>query len=84
MKEGSRMRPEGWTIVIVAVIALLLFGGAKLPSIAKNLGQSMRVFRKEMKTLGEERAADKSPTQAADKPGEQPSAPVDPTVEDKK
>ena len=53
------MRPEGWTIVIVAVIALLLFGGAKLPSIAKNLGQSMRVFRKEMKTLGDERAADK-------------------------
>jgi len=78
------MRPEGWTIVIVAVIALLLFGGAKLPSIAKNLGQSMRVFRKEMKTLGEERAADKSPTQAADKPAEQPSAPVEPTVEDKK
>ncbi len=78
------MRPEGWTIVIVAVIALLLFGGAKLPSIAKNLGQSMRVFRKEMKTLGEERAADKAPAQSTEKPAEQPSTPVEPTAEDKK
>ena len=74
------MRPEGWTIVIVAIIALLLFGGAKLPSIAKNLGQSMRVFRKEMKTLGEEKAADK----AADKPAAKSVDSADPAVEDTK
>lgn len=74
------MRPEGWTIVIVAVIALLLFGGAKLPSIAKNLGQSMRVFRKELKTLSEEKAADK----AAEKPVAKATEAVDPTAEDNK
>ena len=60
MKEGSPMRLEGWHLIVVVVIALLLFGGAKLPSIAKNLGQSMRVFRKEMKTLNEEKAAEKA------------------------
>lgn len=54
------MRLEGWHLIIVVVIALVLFGGAKLPSIAKNLGQSMRVFRKEMKTLNEEKAAEKA------------------------
>ena len=74
------MRPEGWTIVIVAVIALLLFGGAKLPSIAKNLGQSMRVFRKEMKTLSEEKAADK----ASDKPVAKATEVTDPSPEDTK
>lgn len=75
------LRPEnGWTIVIVAIIALLLFGGAKLPSIAKNLGQSMRVFRKEMKTLSEEKAADR----AADKPAAKPVDSADPAAEDTK
>ena len=54
------MRLEGWHLIIVVVIALVLFGGAKLPSIAKNLRQSMRVFRKEMKTLNEEKAAEKA------------------------
>ncbi|MDE2386118.1 MAG: twin-arginine translocase TatA/TatE family subunit [Actinomycetales bacterium] len=54
------MRLEGWHLIVVAVIALLLFGGAKLPSIAKNLGQSMRVFRKEIKTLNDEKAAEKA------------------------
>lgn len=54
------MRLEGWHLIVVVVLALLLFGGAKLPSIAKNLGQSMRVFRKEMKTLNEEKAAEKA------------------------
>jgi sec-independent protein translocase protein TatA len=54
------MRLEGWHLIIVVVIALVLFGGAKLPSIAKNLGQSIRVFRKEMKTLNEEKAAEKA------------------------
>ena len=61
------MRLEGWHLIIVVVIALVLFGGAKLPSIAKNIGQSMRVFRKEMKTLNDEKAAEKA-EQAAKSP----------------
>ncbi|MEN9288344.1 MAG: hypothetical protein RLZ88_1014, partial [Actinomycetota bacterium] len=34
--------------------------GAKLPTIAKNVGQSMRVFRKEMKNLNDDKAAEKA------------------------
>lgn len=38
------------TWVIILVVVLLLFGATRLPALAKSLGQSMRIFRKEMKT----------------------------------
>ncbi|MDQ1531406.1 MAG: sec-independent protein translocase protein TatA [Microbacteriaceae bacterium] len=37
-------------IVIVAVVALI-FGGAKLPMFAKNLGQSAKILRREVRSL---------------------------------
>ncbi|MGF3055195.1 twin-arginine translocase TatA/TatE family subunit [Microbacterium sp. YY-01] len=43
-------------IVILAVI-LLLFGAAKLPGLAKSMGQSARVFKDEMNTMKQEDAA---------------------------
>lgn len=48
----------GWPhlLVILAVI-LLLFGAAKLPALAKSVGQSARVFRGEMKAMKEDDAA---------------------------
>ncbi|MBO9578313.1 MAG: twin-arginine translocase TatA/TatE family subunit [Microbacteriaceae bacterium] len=49
---------EWWFWVIVLVAVLLLFGAPKLPALAKSLGQSMRIFRKEVKTMKDERAAD--------------------------
>ena len=51
---------EGWHIVVLAVIVLLVWGGPKLPGMAKNLGESMRVFRKEMRTMSDEKAQDKA------------------------
>ncbi|MDF9827993.1 sec-independent protein translocase protein TatA [Ereboglobus sp. PH5-5] len=33
-------------LVIIFAVLLLLFGGAKLPSLAKGLGQSIREFKK--------------------------------------
>ncbi|MBA4137538.1 MAG: twin-arginine translocase TatA/TatE family subunit [Opitutus sp.] len=32
-------------LIIVLVILLLLFGGSKLPSLAKGLGQSIKEFK---------------------------------------
>jgi sec-independent protein translocase protein TatA len=32
-------------LIIILVILLLLFGGAKLPGLAKGLGQSIREFK---------------------------------------
>ena len=49
---------NGWHLVILLVVILLLFGAAKLPALAKSMGQSARVFKGEMKAMREEDQAD--------------------------
>lgn len=34
-----------WELVIVAAVFLLLFGGAKLPGLMRNLGRSVNEFK---------------------------------------
>ncbi|KQV08165.1 twin-arginine translocase TatA/TatE family subunit [Leifsonia sp. Root112D2] len=42
----------GWPhLLIILAIVLLLFGAPKLPALARSVGQSMRIFRGEMKTM---------------------------------
>jgi len=36
----------GGELVIILIIILVLFGGAKLPSLARGLGQSIKEFKK--------------------------------------
>ncbi|MCP2265351.1 Sec-independent protein translocase subunit TatA [Promicromonospora thailandica] len=43
------MQPWHWIVLLVVV--LLLFGSTRLPGLAKSVGQSMKIFRKEMKDL---------------------------------
>ncbi|WP_353113733.1 twin-arginine translocase TatA/TatE family subunit [Microbacterium sp.] len=43
--------PHLW---IILIIILLLFGAAKLPALAKSLGQSARAFKGEMKAMKED------------------------------
>ena len=38
-------------IVVLLVLVLLIFGSSKLPDIARSVGQSMKVFKKEVKEL---------------------------------
>ncbi len=45
------MRLEPWHFLILIVIALLLFGAPKLPGLARSLGQSMRIFKSEVKQM---------------------------------
>lgn len=54
------MRLQGWEWLIILVIVLLLWGAPKLPGLAKSLAQSMRIFKKEIKT-SEEPAAQVKP-----------------------
>jgi len=52
---------QGWEWFFLLLIVLIIWGAPKLPGFAKSLGQSMRIFRKEMKHMGDERAEDKKP-----------------------
>lgn len=45
-------------LVIILVILLVLFGGSKLPGLAKGIGQSIKEFKKASK---EEEAAEAKP-----------------------
>jgi len=40
----------GWHFLIILVVVLLLFGSTKLPALARSVGQSMRIFKSEVKT----------------------------------
>lgn len=51
----------GWHLLALVVIILLLFGAAKLPALAKSVGQSARVFKGEMKAMKEDDAAAATP-----------------------
>lgn len=50
----------GWHALIVLAILLLVFGSTKLPSLAKGVGQSMRILKDEVRedtTTPQERSA---------------------------
>lgn len=49
-------------LIIIVVILLILFGGSKLPGLAKGLGQSIKEFKKSTK----------------DDPEPEPAKPVEP------
>jgi sec-independent protein translocase protein TatA len=44
----------GWHLLILLAVVLLLFGAPKLPGLARSIGQSMRIFRGEMKSMKDE------------------------------
>lgn len=41
--------PGHWEVIIVIMAILLLFGGRKLPELARGLGRGLRVFKDEVK-----------------------------------
>jgi len=60
-------------LILILVVVLVLFGGAQLPKLAKNLGKAQREFKSAMQQGGEE-----PPT--ADTP-EKPAAQDDSTTQ---
>lgn len=40
----------GPTLIVIVFIVLLLFGAPKLPALAKSLGQSMKILKKEVRS----------------------------------
>ena len=66
----------GWHFLIILAVILLLFGAAKLPALAKSMGQSARVFKGEMKAMKDEDAAAKPEVPAAETSAASVEAPV--------
>jgi len=58
----------GWEWVILALIALLLFGGSRLAGIGKNTGRAIREFKEETSSL-----------RSGASPSEPPAAPAQPS-----
>jgi sec-independent protein translocase protein TatA len=40
---------NGWHAIILLVVVLLLFGAPRIPALAKSLGQSLKIFKTEVK-----------------------------------
>ena len=73
-----------WHWVVLAIVVIALFGYKKMPDAARALGRSLRIFKTEIKGMGEDdaaRAAAKSqpaeivpPQQTATAAGQPPAA----------
>jgi sec-independent protein translocase protein TatA len=57
---------NGFEWIIILVIVVLLFGANKLPGLAKGLGESIKIFRKEVKK--DSAAEDAKKTKGEDAP----------------
>ena len=65
MGTGGTLRPmfagifDGPEVIIVLVVILVLFGGAQIPKLAKNLGQAQKEFKKGLAEGAKDDDADK-------------------------
>ncbi|MGA0565859.1 twin-arginine translocase TatA/TatE family subunit [Rathayibacter sp. KR2-224] len=68
---------SGWHIWIILLIIVLLFGATRLPALARSIGQSTRIFKKEIREGQEEDEA------AATAKGSKDEAKAEPAAADK-
>lgn len=61
---GLLQNLTGWHALIVLAVILLFFGAAKLPALAKSVGQSARILKSE--AAGEPASAARSAESAAE------------------
>jgi len=50
--------PGGFELILILAVVLLLFGGKKIPQLAKGLGEGIRNFKKSVKDEEPEVAKD--------------------------
>ncbi|MBL3698952.1 twin-arginine translocase TatA/TatE family subunit [Leucobacter luti] len=68
---------SGPTLLVILFIVLLLFGAPKLPGLAKSLGQSMRILKKEVRSDADESATGAAKPEEAAGSGTTGSAPTE-------
>ncbi|HZQ42585.1 MAG TPA: twin-arginine translocase TatA/TatE family subunit [Acidobacteriaceae bacterium] len=60
---GDLLQP--WHLIILLGLAVLLFGGRKLPELGKGLGEGLRGFKEGMKGITDEPTSKTTPGQTA-------------------
>ncbi|MFT4051017.1 MAG: twin-arginine translocase TatA/TatE family subunit [Microbacterium sp.] len=57
----------GWHALLILAVIVLIFGAAKLPGLARSVGQSMRILKDEVRTdAAQSAAAASAPTAASE------------------
>jgi sec-independent protein translocase protein TatA len=67
--------PGGWELFVIVLVIVLLFGGKKIPELAKGMGKGIKEFKEAVKE-GEEEVATKSNKEIEDKKTEAPQAEI--------
>ncbi|WP_329047479.1 Sec-independent protein translocase subunit TatA [Amycolatopsis sp. NBC_01488] len=65
---------QGWHLIILVLLVVLLFGAKRLPDAARSIGKSMKIFKAETKDL----AGDKSTSHEDAEPVETKQIPATP------
>ena len=58
--------PGGSEWVILAIVALLIFGGARLANVGKNAGRAIREFKEETQSISKEGSGATAASEIAD------------------
>ena len=69
---------SAWHVLIVVLVVVLLFGAKRLPDLAKSVGQSMKIFKNEIKSDSVDEPADTPATPARTETTDGTTRPVGP------
>ncbi|SKC71107.1 Sec-independent protein translocase subunit TatA [Krasilnikoviella flava] len=64
-----------WHIIVLVVVILLLFGARRLPDLARSVGQSLKIFKKEVKDLTDDGKLNDSNEPSDERTAQTPTAP---------
>lgn len=59
-------------LIIIAIALVVLFGATKLPTFARSVGRSMRIFKSEVKGMQDDDSTDEKDKDKDGKPAEEP------------
>ncbi|MFC8599314.1 MULTISPECIES: Sec-independent protein translocase subunit TatA [unclassified Isoptericola] len=65
-----------WHIIVLVIVILLLFGARRLPDLARSVGQSLKIFKSEVKDLTDDGKLNDSNEPPADPTAQTPTRPV--------
>lgn len=64
--------PTGWELILLLAVLVLLFGATKLPTAARSIGQSLRIFKAETKGMrADDEESPQQPQQQSAQPPQQ-------------